>query len=107
MNQPIKNLFIKELSTLAKNQSPTFLKIREMKAADIENIENVKDPTYLANACAVLAADFIRGIDNEEITFKSNSDRMQFYWLIQLLVDVAVDGQLEQLFGQAEPIRAT
>jgi hypothetical protein len=103
MKQTLQNHFINELSVLAQNQSPTLLKIREMKAADIENIENVKDPIYLANACAVLATDFIQGIDQGDISFSSDSDRMQIYWLIQILVDIALDGQLEQLFAKERP----
>ncbi len=104
MKQTLQNHFIKELSLLAQNQSPTLQKIREIKAADLDDSENVKDPIYLANACAVLAAEFIKGIDHEDISFGSDSERMRYYWLIQILVDVAVDGELEQLFVKNKPV---
>ncbi len=103
MHQSCKHLFINDLIMLAKNQSPTLQKIREIKAAAPDDSENVKDPIYLANACAALAAYLIRGIDHEYISFGSDSERMQYYWLIQILVDVAVDGQLEQLFLKDKP----
>jgi hypothetical protein len=107
MNQSYKSHFSKDLIMLAQNQSPTLQKIIEMKAADVENIESIKDPIYLTNACSVLATEFTRNIDNEEITFGSDSGRMQFYWLIQILVDVAIDGLFEQLgFSKAQTSQA-
>lgn len=98
MNQVKKNPFIAELKKLAEQQSPTLMKIKHIKSLDTDGFENVNDPDYLMNSCALLAAEYIRAIDGEAMSFASDSGRMQFLWLLQILTDIAAGGNMESLF---------
>jgi hypothetical protein len=92
------NIFLPKLQKLAEQQSPTLLEILQRKTLADDGIEDITDPDYLRNACAVLAEVFILGIDKGNITFDSESSRMNFFWLLQLLTDIAAGGKMEDLF---------
>ncbi|MGZ8927654.1 MAG: hypothetical protein ACXW03_04250 [Methylobacter sp.] len=94
-----QNIFLQKLLKLAEQQSPTLLEILQRKSLDDEGLEDVNDPDYLRNACAVLAEGFILGIDKGEIAFDSDSSRNNFLWLLQLLTDIAAGGNMAKLFS--------
>lgn len=96
-----QNIFLPKLQKLAEQQSPTLLEILHRKSLADDDIEDVNDPDYLRNACAVLAETFIIGIDQSDITFDSESSRMNFLWLLQLLTDIAAGGNMADLFANS------
>lgn len=93
-----QNIFLTNLQKLAKQQSPTLLDILHIKSLDCDDFENVNDPDYLQKACAVLSEEFITAIGHGEITFGSQLSRLNFFWLLQLLTDIAAGGKMEDLF---------
>jgi hypothetical protein len=95
------NIFLPQLQKLAELQSPTLLEILHRKSLADDGIEDVSDPDYLRNACSVLAETFIIGIDEGNITFNSESSRMNFLWLLQLLTDIAAGGNMADLFANS------
>lgn len=92
----LTNIFLKKLKALATKQSPTFLRLIEMKRMS-DSGENAMNPDYLRGAFSVLSEYYIQGIDSNEIRFGSDYEEHQFMWMLQLMVDYACDGKMEEL----------
>ncbi|WGS85013.1 hypothetical protein [Methylomonas sp. UP202] len=59
--------------------------------------EDATDPEYLRNAFAVISAHYIAAIDAGDIKFADESERSQFFWLLQLLIDYATARKMADL----------
>jgi|GEM_PF-6224630 len=101
------NLFLPQLQTLAAEQSPTMLElIRRKIEGGCE--EDATDQSYLRSAFTVISAHYITAIDTGDITFASDSEKSQFFWLLQLLIDYATGGKMADLLpasAEAEIIK--
>ncbi|AMK75382.1 MULTISPECIES: hypothetical protein [Methylomonas] len=90
------NMFLPKLQQLAAHQSPTLLELIQRKI-DGGNEEDATDPRYLRGAFAVIAEHYISAIDQGDIKFSTDSEGSQFLWLLQLLIDYATDGKMQEL----------
>jgi hypothetical protein len=79
------------------------LEIRHIKQLCDDGIEDVNNPDYLQKSCTLLAEGFVKAIDKGNMTFASESSRMNFIWLLQLLTDIAAGGKMEDLFKTERP----
>lgn len=90
------NLFLPRLEKLATDQSPTMLELIRRKI-NSQPEEDATDPQYLRNAFAVISAHYITAIDASDIKFADESEKSQFLWLLQLLIDYAAGGKIADL----------
>lgn len=93
----LTDLFLPKLQDLAAQQSPTMLELLERKRRS-DSVETATDPEYLRGAFAVIAEHYISAIDQGYLKFADDYERNEFMWLLQLLVDYATDGKMEDLF---------
>lgn len=54
----------------------------------------------------MISAHYIAAIDDRDIKFSNESEKGQFMWLLQLLVDYAASGKMEDLFP-SQPLQNT
>ncbi|OAI25074.1 hypothetical protein A1355_20095 [Methylomonas koyamae] len=89
-------MFLPQLQTLAAEQSPTMLELIRRKIEGGSE-EDATDPQYLRNAFAVISAHYITAIDAGDIKFADESEKSQFLWLLQLLIDYTTAGKMADL----------
>ena len=89
-------MFLSKLQALAEQQSPTLQELIHRTSIG-DGTENAMDPDYLRGAFAVISEYYISGIDHGDIQFKDNYERGEFLWMLQLLVDYATGGKMEDL----------
>lgn len=94
----LTNMFLPKLQELAAQQSPALREIIQLKS-DSDPEEDATDPQYLRSAFTILSCQYITAIDQGDINFANNSERMTFIWLLQLLVDYATAGKMEDLLA--------
>lgn len=90
------NIFFQQLQQLASQQSPTLLELIRRKIEG-EPVETATDPDYLKNAFIVISAHYISAIDAGDIKFANESEKSQFFWLLQLLIDYSTAGKMADL----------
>lgn len=62
-----------------------------------DRLETATDPDYLRGAFTVISEHYITDIDQGNITFANDSEKGQFMWLLQLLVDYATYSGMDDL----------
>lgn len=101
----LTNLFLPKLKALADQQSPTMLELLERKNQS-DKLENAADPDYLRGAFAVIAEHYISAIDQGHFKFGDDYEKNEFLWLLQLLVDYAAGGKMEDFFSISSSVKA-
>lgn len=101
----ITNIFLPKLKALADQQSPTMLEILARKI-ESDPIENATDPDYLCGAFAVISERYISAIDQGHLRFGDEYEKNEFLWLLQLLVDYATNGKMEDLLPITPAVKA-
>lgn len=69
-------------------------------------VENAADPDYLRAAFAVIAERYISAIDQGHLKFGDDYERNEFLWMLQLLVDYAASGKMEDLFNIPDAVKS-
>lgn len=101
----LTNTFLPKLQHLGAQQSPTLQKLVELKRLG-DSAENVMNLDYLRGAFAVLGEYYIVGIDQGQIVFGSDGEERQFMWMLQMLVDFATGGKMEDLIAIDPDVKA-
>ncbi|ANE54431.1 hypothetical protein AYM39_03995 [Methylomonas sp. DH-1] len=71
-----------------------------------DKLETATNPDYLRGAFAVIAERYITTLDQGGFKFHDEYERGEFLWMLQLLVDYAASGKMEDLFP-SQPLQNT